>query len=179
MSGAQRTTPLARLAQTALAVAAFVFMWHVVLAVRLTPTETVALPSPAAAPRMGALLATSVSDAELERATAHDLFSPQREPLARASGSGTGTQDTDLGVATAGANDAQALPSVNGTAVSANGASFAMCALPGSNVVVVRVGDTLGAFTVAEIARTRVVFRDASGRRYTVEANASPAGDER
>jgi hypothetical protein len=36
----------------------------------------------------------------------------------------------------------------------------------------------VGSFTVVQIERTRVVFRDAAGRRQTVEAVASPSGDE-
>jgi hypothetical protein len=44
--------------------------------------------------------------------------------------------------------------------------------------LVVRPGDRVGEFTVLGIERTRVIFRDGAGRRYTVDAVASPPGVE-
>jgi hypothetical protein len=68
------------------------------------------------------------------------------------------------------------LPEVRGTAVGPGDEAFAMCAWDGGPVLVVRPGDAIGPFTVLVIERARVIFRDASGRRVTVESTASPDG---
>lgn len=68
-------------------------------------------------------------------------------------------------------------PVVLGTALGANGTSFAMCSYDDAPAVVVRVGDRLGPYMVVAIARGRVVFRDVDGSRLEVESPTSPDGD--
>ena len=61
-----------------------------------------------------------------------------------------------------------------GTVVStAPGRSFAICQLGNAPPATVRVGDTLGPYTVQQIARGRVTFATAAGGRLVVEAPSS------
>jgi type II secretory pathway component PulM len=69
-------------------------------------------------------------------------------------------------------------PVVHGTAVSSDGRGFAMCAIDGQPVTVVRVGDRLADYTVVAIARGRVTFRDAQGQRVDITTSAAADGDQ-
>ncbi|MFN7456962.1 MAG: hypothetical protein ACK5U0_06150, partial [Gemmatimonas sp.] len=117
---------------------------------------------------------------DAEAVLARDPFSPERRapdvryqpPRADAVYVERGTDD-DLPT---DEPQSMTMPVVHGTATDASGAAFAMCALDGGPVVVLRAGDTLGPFTVLSIERARVQFRDASGRRYLIDAMASPEG---
>lgn len=73
---------------------------------------------------------------------------------------------------------APARPVVHGTAVSSDGRGFAMCAVEGQPITVVRVGDRLADYTVVAIARGRVTFRDAQGQRVDITTSASADGDQ-
>lgn len=68
-------------------------------------------------------------------------------------------------------------PVVLGTAVGDDGAGFAMCAIEGQPVAIVRRGDRLADYTVIAIARGRVTFRDARGRRLDITTSGVPDGD--
>ncbi|MCA2985018.1 type II secretion system protein GspM [Gemmatimonas sp.] len=117
---------------------------------------------------------------DAEAVLARDPFSPERRapdvryqpPRADAVYVERGTDD-DLPT---DEPQSMTMPVVHGTATDASGAAFAMCALDGGPVVVLRAGDTLGPFTVLSIERARVQFRDASGRRYLIDAMAPPEG---
>ena len=63
-------------------------------------------------------------------------------------------------------------PVVVGTAVSADGQSFAVIERPSSNGrrENVRVGDKIGVFTVKSIERGHVVFMTSAGKRVDVNA---------
>lgn len=71
-----------------------------------------------------------------------------------------------------------ARPVVHGTAVSSDGRGFAMCAIDGQPVTVVRVGDRVGDYTVVAIARGLVTFRDAQGQRLEITTSASADGEQ-
>ena len=62
-------------------------------------------------------------------------------------------------------------PLVLGTAVSADGTSFAMCQTGPTDVVKARVGGKVGEYTVVLIERGRVTFRGVDGERFTVDAS--------
>ncbi len=178
MSAPRTSSSLQRLAQGAVAVAVVVFGWSVVSAIRLTPTPP--LDADRAQRRAAVATTASLTADALERAVSHDMFSPSREAPSRAYSLVAPTEAERPGVEDEAPVDdvPPELPTVQGTAVDASGDGFAMCAAPGGPVVVVRPGDVIGAFTVVSIERTRVVFRDALGRRHTVAAVGSPSGDE-
>ncbi|WP_396207689.1 hypothetical protein [Gemmatimonas sp.] len=180
MSTSYGTAPFTRLAQTALVVAGMVFVWSAIAAVRLTPTPTVDAGARGSNGTAIGAAVPSVTDTGIARAVEHDLFAESREAPARAYALADAAAVEPLAVAgdVMNAETPIELPTVQGTAVNATGDGFAMCAAPGGPVVVVRPGDMVGSFTVVQIERTRVVFRDAAGRRHTVEAVASPSGDE-
>ena len=67
------------------------------------------------------------------------------------------------------------LPVVHGTAVGAEGRSFAMCSLDGSPTQIVRLGDRVGDFTVRAITRGAVEFSTPAGERISVAATSSSA----
>ena len=178
-----RPSSLTQLSRSALVVAAVVFTWSTITAIRTTATDP---QSPAAShtdSTSAAGVRTPLNEQDIERAVAHDLFSSLRQSpsrrytldLARAV-----LSDDESDVTTVTTDEpAPILPTVHGTAVSGNGGGFAMCSTGSEPVRVVRVGDDIGDFTVVMIERTRVVFRDPSGHRVTVDALPSPAGDER
>ena len=180
MNRSSTTAPLARLAQTALLVAGVVCVWAALAAVRLTPTPAVEAGARGSDRSTTVAAVPSVSDTGIARAVEHDMFAESREAPARAYTLADAASVEPLEVAGDAVNVEAPIewPTVQGTAVSATGDGFAMCAAPGGPVVVVRPGDMVGSFTVVQIERTRVVFRDAAGRRHTVEAVASPSGDE-
>lgn len=180
MSTSNATAPLTRLAQTALLVAGAVFVWSVIGAVRLTPTPTVEAGAHVGDGSATAAAVPSVSDSGIVRAVEHDMFAESREAPTRVytlaeTSSG---EPSEVAGEVMNAEATVEWPTVQGTAVGATGDGFAMCAAPGGPVIVVRPGEMVGSFTVVQIERTRVVFRDAAGRRQTVEAVASPSGDE-
>jgi len=154
---ARPVSALPRLAQVAIGVAGAVFLWTAAEAVRVTRADDQrqnATGTPSSAP-VG--LRAPLDESAIAGAVAHDLFSPQRAaPVRRYT-----LNEAELSVAAAAA-----------------GEGFAMCAMAGGPVVVVRPGDVIGDFTVVSIERTRVVFRDALGRRHAVAAVGSPSGDE-
>lgn len=61
-------------------------------------------------------------------------------------------------------------PVVLGTAIAADGPSFATCQLGSPRLLMVRVGDHVGKYVVKSIERGRVVFITPSGRELAVFA---------
>lgn len=178
MTPASRPSALARLAQVALGVSAVVFLWTLVTAVRLTATEPLLPSTDTRADSLGVAFRQPATEGEIARAVSHDVFSALRESTPRRERTDAAPMAVSNAESSASVDTAN-IPTVKGTATGANGDAFAMCALPGADAIVVRVGDVIGSYTVVSIERARVVFRDAAGRRHIVEANASPAGDER
>ena len=180
MSTPHAPSSLHQFARAAVTVAAIVFAWTAVATLRITPTRPIDGPPPGTARAAATTTLPTMTDEGLQRAVGHDPFVVSRSAPARAYSLDAGVMDDpateDPYVAEADASPI--LPTVQGTAVGANGVGFAMCAVPGGPVLVVRPGDRVGDFTVVSIERTRVLFRDASGRRHTVDAVASPSGAE-
>lgn len=176
MSTPRTPSSLYRLAQSALAVAVVVFGWTAVSAVRITPTPSLDMGLANRGEAIGS--SALITDADLDRAVSHDLFSASRSAPLRAYSLSAAAEPQSSNDEAPYVEASPELPTVQGTAVNATGDGFAMCAAPGGQVVVVRPGDRVGAFTVVSIERTRVVFRDALGRKHTVEAVGSPSGDE-
>lgn len=133
---------------------------------------------PRGAEQVAALSQSTV--AIVEQLAARDLFAAERQAPDAPFGIGsrsTSPSPTQAPASLAGeVEDASGLPRVLGTAVDAQGNGFAMAALSGGPIVVVRVGDLLGSYRVLSIERARVLFRDALGQRHTVDATASPDG---
>ena len=70
----------------------------------------------------------------------------------------------------AAAGDAPVRPTVLGTAIGADGSSFATCQLESARLQMVRVGDHLGDYTVKAIERGRVVFLTRDGTSFEILA---------
>lgn len=101
---------------------------------------------------------------DVAAAVALDLFNPDREaPAARYRLPGDPA---------AVASDAPppARPVVLGTAIASDGSSFATCQLESSRLLMVRVGDKVGSYTVQSIERGRVVFQAPTGERLEILA---------
>jgi hypothetical protein len=61
-------------------------------------------------------------------------------------------------------------PVVLGTAIAADGSSFATCQYQSDRLLMVRVGARIGDYTVKSIARGRVVFATPAGKTFEVLA---------
>jgi hypothetical protein len=59
---------------------------------------------------------------------------------------------------------------VLGVALAADGSSFATCQFQSSRLLMVRVGDKIGDYTVRIIERGRVVFATPAGKTFEVLA---------
>ena len=113
----------------------------------------------------------AIARVDVARAVSLNLFSPDRRAPAlryRLAQGDVGYPDPEP--------MPPSLPALHGTAVDVGGRSFAMCSLDGAPAVVVRVGDTLGAWTVVAIARGRVTLRDADGQDQVIETPLPPDG---
>ncbi len=150
----------------ALTMAAMIFVWSLVAALRIEPTSDAAPPQF----NIAAAQVESVRAAAIEVAKVVDLnlFAPDRSaPLRRYSLSGYEDEPmTEVAMEVA-------RPVVLGTAVGSGERSFAMCSLEGAPTVIVRVGDKLGDYTVRSIRRGVVEFSSTSGERFAVDANPS------
>lgn len=150
-------------------VAALALLWSAQSAVRLTPTARVASPEFVVTDS----LSTRAVVPALNVAAIVDLnlFSPDRRaPLSRYRLEG---EDDPVFSVAAEPSAPPSLPVVVGTAVGPGSSSFAMCSLDNSPVVIVRVGDKLGGYTVRAIARGVVEFSTPSGERISIDANPS------
>jgi hypothetical protein len=162
-----------RFVAATLGVAVLTFAWSVVDAVRLAPD--VSLPA-AGAPVRDMVARDSVPVPDIGVAVARNVFSPARRAPSVAYRLSAGNLDNNASNLMVEVSD-RVDPVVLGTALGANGASFAMCSYNDAPAVVVRVGDTIGPYTVLAIARGRVTFRDVDGTRVEVESPTSPEGD--
>ena len=61
-------------------------------------------------------------------------------------------------------------PVVLGIALSDSAHSFATCTLDGGLPTIVRVGNSIGIYTVKSIERGRVTFTTADGKRFEISA---------
>lgn len=155
----------ARLAVAAVVLAGLLALWALARALRVdvapaaeVATAAIRPPAPAAPPP-----AVRVLDV-----VAHDPFSPDRTaPLARYRLPGEVEEEA---AADGEPPTRRSPPRLLGTIVATGaGRSFAICAMGRGQPVMLHVGERLGDFTVAEIARGRVVFTTPAGERVVVE----------
>ncbi len=100
---------------------------------------------------------------DVAAAIAVDLFSPDRTaPAARYRMPGE--------AAPAAAAQEAPKPTVLGTAIAADGTSFATCQFESARLLMVRVGDKVGDYLVKTIERGRVVFATPAGKTFEVLA---------
>ncbi|HEY5219265.1 MAG TPA: hypothetical protein VIJ16_05625 [Gemmatimonadaceae bacterium] len=100
-------------------------------------------------------------------AVATDLFSTDRTaPASRY------RMPDDVAVPVQGPADVPK-PEVLGTAIDADGTSFATCRLASARLLMVRVGDHVGNYIVKSIERGRVVFTTPAGTRLEILAPRS------
>lgn len=157
-----------------LAVSVLVTLGAGVRAWRLSP-----LPGPEAIPATPAL--EDVPDVEREqlwtavRAVERDPFHPERRAPARRY---LLPEDDGRGVFTAGVDAPQGPLRLVGTAVSDAGGGFAMCQLGGDPPRIVRVGETLGGFTLRSVLRGKAEFTREDGTAMTLAVPSAPEGSE-
>jgi hypothetical protein len=149
----------------ALALAVLFLAWSAIQALRITPTANVEAPRFASIDSLSAHRDRTVL--RVAEAVNLNVFAPDRTaPITRYSL--TGEPEVDVAVEEPAP---VVLPEVLGTAVGEN--SFAMCQLNGAPSVLLRVGDTLGDYTVRSISRGAVEFSTPSGERVTIAASSS------
>ena len=133
--------------------------WSTVRAVR---GEALPLAEPPAVAPVPQLAASALHRADIDGAVEHDLFaadrSPSKQPYRMPGESNERAPE-------------QARPVVLGTAVSADGSSFATCQVGTEAPRIVRVGDRISGYTVKSIERGRVVFVSSVGNRLDIEAH--------
>lgn len=145
----------------ALAVAVVVLAWAVVgsFAPADVPDEPES-PSVVQSPLDGP---PPVPRVDVTAAVARDPFSPARTaPPVRY------RPPDEVLAGTRGAPQEPTRPVVLGTAIAADGSSFATCQFGSPKLLMVRVGDHVGSYIVASIGRGRVVFRTPAGKPYEV-----------
>ncbi|MGH7690444.1 MAG: hypothetical protein ACREN3_12630 [Gemmatimonadaceae bacterium] len=152
-----------RAALGALVVSTGAVVWASVVALRTHAVE--AAPS-AVVFTPGALDTRAAAlPVDVRAAVATDLFATNREapPVPyRAPG--------DVPVAGPVAPRAAPQPVVLGTALAADGSSFATCQFASSRLLMVRVGDHVGNYLVKSIERRSVVFSTPDGKRLEIFA---------
>lgn len=142
-----------RVALAAAAVGVALCGWALTRAIHVDPVGT----APATVTVVpGALdIPEPVGTVDVHAAVAADLFAEDRSaPKARYRMPGEGETI---------AKAEPARPIVLGTALAADGSSFATCMLESSRLQMVRVGDHLGDYLVKSISRGKVVFLTPSG----------------
>ena len=150
-----------RLALGALVLALMFFAWTTAGALRID--EVAAAPSTVAIVP-GALDAPATTGSvDVATAVGIDLFSPERTPPA-ARYRMPGEPEP------AAAAPEPPKPVVLGTAIAGDGSSFATCQFESTRLLMVRVGDKVGDYTVKTIARGRVVFSTPAGKTFEVLA---------
>lgn len=150
-----------RVAIVALIAALGLSVWSTAQAMRATVVEA----APATVSVVPGALDAAPAPATIDVAAAidADLFSPDRTaPAERYRMPGE--------AAPAAAAAEPARPIVLGTAIAADGSSFATCQLDSPRLLMVRVGDKVGEYTVRIIERGRVVFTTPAGRSFEVLA---------
>ena len=150
-----------RAAMTLLGASVIVLIAAIASAIRVGTVEAAA---PATTVADSALRFTAVNEpVDIGAAVARDLFMDDRRAPPR--------RYRLPGEAVTVARQASPRPQVLGTAISADGSSFAMCQTGPTDVLKVRVGGRVGDYTVVSIERGRVTFRGLDGERFTVDAS--------
>jgi len=154
-----RTTGM-RMALLALAVAGVLCIVTLVRATRIEPVT----PAPATVSIVaGALDApAAVPAVNVDVAFGADLFAPERKPPA--------SRYRMPGEAAPKSVEEPPKPIVLGTALAADGTSFATCQYQSARLLMVRVGDKVGDYVVKSIERGRVVFATPAGKTFEVLA---------
>lgn len=150
-----------RAALAALVLAVLLCAWTTARAVRANPVDAApanvsivpgALDTPPAAARVDVAAAIEI-----------DVFSPERTPPAARY-----RMPGEPEPVAAAAEPPK--PIVLGTAIASDGSSFATCQYESSRLLMVRVGDKIGDYTVKLIERGRVVFSTPAGKTFEVLA---------
>ena len=151
-----------RAAIAALTLALIFCVWSAAIALR---TREVEAASSTVSIVAGALDAPApLPDVNVGLAIDADLFSPERKaPAARYHMPGEARATTE-------AVAEPPKPIVLGTAISSDGSSFATCQFQSTRLLMVRVGDKVGDYTVKVIERGRVVFATPAGKTFEVLA---------
>lgn len=150
-----------RAAMAVLGTAVIVLMVAIVGAVRVGSVEAAA--QHAVVPDSALQFAPAGQATDIPGAVARDLFTDDRQaPAGRYRLPG----ESDVAVRAAAPR-----PVVLGTAITADGTSFAMCQTADATVVKARVGGKVGEYAVVSIERGRVTFRAPDGERFTVDAS--------
>jgi hypothetical protein len=150
-------TPPMRAALAALAIAAALFLWTLVRALRADAL-------PAAAPQavvslQGMTRGAYRRPADIQVAVENDLFNPDRTaPTTPYRMPGESAPDSKP-------RPEPPKPSVLGTAVASDGRNFATLKLGDASPVLVHVGDKIGEWIVRSIVRGKVVLESTSGVR--------------
>jgi hypothetical protein len=150
-----------RFAIGALSLALIACVWSAATALRTRDVDAAAATVNIVA---GALDAPAPpADVNVGLAVDADLFSPDRKaPAARYRMPGE--------AAPAAPEAEPPKPIVLGTALASDGTSFATCQFQSSRLLMVRVGDKVGDYTVKLIERGRVVFATPAGKTFEVLA---------
>ena len=149
-----------RAALAAVAVAVLLCAWTVRQAIHVDEVAA----APATVSVVAGALDTPpvVANVDVGIAIAADLFSPDRKaPAARYRMPG---EEAPKPIVEA------PKPIVLGTALAADGSSFATCQFESSRLLMVRVGDRIGDYLVKVIERGRVVFATPAGKTFEVLA---------
>ena len=157
-----RNAPAVRLAALGVLSALALAAWT---ASRIWQVSEVPAAAPGGALSTEALAAPARPEAvDVQTAVSLDLFNPDREaPAAR-------YRLPSDPAAVASDVPPPARPVVLGTAIATDGSSFATCQLESSRLLMVRVGDKVGSYTVQSIERGRVVFLTPTGERLEILA---------
>jgi hypothetical protein len=151
-----------------LLVLAFGFaLWALITALRVPAVVPAATSAPV---RLAGGAASEKATVDIDGAVQSDLFSPDRsapdEPF-RMPGDAPAQAEATMAPR----------PSVLGTAVSADGSSFATAQLSGGTPRIIRPGDRIGDFTVISIERGHVVFTASNGTRFDIAATTASTQD--
>jgi hypothetical protein len=149
-----------RAAGGALAVAAALFFWTLVSAVRVEPVPQ--LPAPEFASTAALASPAPQGATDVDAAVQADLFATDRTAPERRYRAPGEESDDDAPKAEA------VLPVVLGTAVSDPPHSFATVQLADGLPVIMRIGDKIGEYTVQAIERERVVFTTKAKKRIDI-----------
>lgn len=152
-----------RTAQIACAVAFAILLWAVLTASRVPVGD--APPAPTTAAVHADSAGAAVSDADIARAVATDLFADDRAaPSVRYR---VGAIESKPAAFVAPIVVAPQLK-LAGTVIAADGHSFAMCQLGAEPAKIVYVGQRIGTFTLRDVSQGSAVFTDDSGKRVVL-----------
>jgi hypothetical protein len=148
--------PLIRTSLATLAIAVVFFIVSLARAVRIAPVE--AAPRPASSDLVRSNATVPPPEIDLGAVGANGIFQPDRTALPYRYRMPGESAPND-----SGAPD-PLKPVVLGTVIATDGSNFATCQMPGGRPTVLRVGDTMGDYTVTAIEREKVVFKNGAGK---------------